>query len=274
MRFLFSTGSLYTYGIDRCFDLAARAGFDGMELMTDGRWDTRQPDYLKTLTDRFGLSIVAIHIPLEDAVAPGWPDDNPGRIRETVALAETLGAEVVVHHLPLRFRMHWIQVGRGRAPMPLPGRDAYKRWLIEDYAALQATTSVTLCIENMPARQMFGRRVQIARRNTPKEIVRFPTLTLDTTHLGTWGLDSETVYQMLRERVRHVHLSNFNGREHRRPEDGSLELDRLLARLATDGFTGAITLELSPDALDAGAPDDTVLTLLKNSLAYCHRAVA
>ena len=35
MHFIFSTGSLYTYGIDRCFAFAQRAGFDGVELLVD-----------------------------------------------------------------------------------------------------------------------------------------------------------------------------------------------------------------------------------------------
>lgn len=33
MRYIFSTGSLHTCGIDRCFALAADAGFGGVELM-------------------------------------------------------------------------------------------------------------------------------------------------------------------------------------------------------------------------------------------------
>ena len=224
MRFLFSTGSLYTYGIDRCFDFAARAGFDGMEVMTDGRWDSRQPVYLRGLIDRHGLPVLAVHTPLEDAVVPGWPDDYPDRIRETVALAEALNAQVVVAHLPPRFRVHWLSIGRGRVPLVLPGKNVYGEWLEQSYAAFQETTSVPVCIENIPARKMFGRRTQIARWNTVDEIVRFPTLTLDTTHLGTWGMDPETVYRTLGKQVRHIHLSNFDGREHRRPEDGHLKL--------------------------------------------------
>ena len=40
-----STGSLYTYGIARVFELAAEAGFDAIEVLADQRWDSRQPDY-------------------------------------------------------------------------------------------------------------------------------------------------------------------------------------------------------------------------------------
>ena len=43
MRFALSTGSLYTYGLDRVFALAAEVGFDGIEVLIDPRFDTRQP---------------------------------------------------------------------------------------------------------------------------------------------------------------------------------------------------------------------------------------
>jgi sugar phosphate isomerase/epimerase len=274
MRFIFSTGSLYTYGIDRCFELAGRAGFDGMELMVDRRWDTRQPEYLLRLIERHGLPIIAVHTPLETGATPGWPDDAPDRLRETVALAEALGAEVAIHHLPLRFRTHWLIAGRYRLPIPLPGRDPYQRWLLDGYATLQAATSVTLCIENMPAFRLFGLRLNLQRWNRPAEIVRFPALTLDTTHCGTWGWDPVEVYAQLRGQVRHVHLSNFDGKEHRRPEAGQLRLDRLLGRLAADGYAGAVSIELSPDALDAGKSDAEIAAHLAGSLAYCRAAVS
>jgi sugar phosphate isomerase/epimerase len=272
MHFILSTGSLYTYGIDRCFELAARAGFDGMEVMVDRRWDTRQPEYLLRLVERHRLPIVAVHAPLETDPAPGWPNDTPGRIRETVRVAEAVAAPVVVHHLPLRFRAFWLILGRLRLPLPLPGQDSYQKWLLNDYATLQASTAVTLCIENMPAFHRFGLSLNIQRWNSPAEIVRFPHLTLDTTHCGTWGWEPVEVYTRLTGHVRHVHLSNFDGKEHRRPEAGRLHLDRLLARLVADGYAGAVSLEMSPDALNAGESDAKIVDLLVGSLAYCRRA--
>ncbi len=276
MRFLFSTGSLYAYGINRCFELAAAAGFDGMELVVDRRWDTRQPDYLLALSARHRLPILAIHTPFDDDILREWPDNTPGRIRETVKLAEAMGAEVVIHHLPLRTEVRWIRVRTTRVPRPIflprPGT-TYAAWLLGGYAELQATTPVKLCIENLPALRRFGRRWNPARWNSAGEIVRFPHLTLDTTHLGTWGLDPSAVFEQLDGRVRHVHLSNFDGREHRRPENGHLRLDRFLARLAADDFPGTVTLELSPETLDAGQPDDAVRALMSGSLAFCRQAV-
>lgn len=272
MRFIFSTGSLHTYGIERCFDLAARAGFDGIELMVDERWDTRQPAYLLRVIDRYRLPVLAVHSPFTPRV-PGWPDGDAARIPLTVQLAEALGAAVVVHHLPDRMGMALFQAGAWRYRLPVPGWDIagpYRRWLLDGYAAEQARTPVILCIENMPARHTFGQRWNGHSWNTPQAIERFPAITLDSTHLGTWDLDPIEVYRRFPlGKVRHIHLSNYDGREHRRPEDGRLHLDHFVAQLASDGYAGAITLELQPDALDAGEGDDRLVELLTGSLGHC-----
>lgn len=271
MQFIFSTGSLYTYGVDRCFDLAAQAGFDGIEVMIDQRWDTRQPDYLQRLIDQYQQPVLAVHSPFIRDV-PGWPDDDPGRIQESVRLAEALGARVVIHHLPLRLGWAWVQIGRWRFPLPglnrkLPAN--YRRWLLAEYQAFQATTAVTLCIENMPTHRWLGRRWNVHHWNSVTGMARFPSLTLDTTHLGTWHIDPIEIYPQLQEKVRHVHLSNFDGQEHRRPEAGHLALDRLLAHLAVTDYQGVITLELHPDSLEAGQPDARIVQLLTTSLDHC-----
>lgn len=272
MRFIFSTGSLYTYGIERCFELAAHAGFDGVELMVDDRWDTRQPAYLLRLMDRYGLPVTALHSPFTQWV-PGWPSDQVGRIRLSIQLAEALSAEVVVHHLPERMGSAWFRAGVQRYRLPVPGWDSdrpYRRWLREDYAAEQAHTPVTLCIENMPARQLFGRRWNGHTWNSPLEIARFPAIALDTTHLATWDLDPREIYiHFPLGKVRHVHLSNYDGQEHRRPEMGNIHLDRLVAQLAVNGYAGAVSLELQPDVLNAGEADEQVTALLTTSLVHC-----
>lgn len=42
-RLIFSTGSLYLLDTALVFDMAAEAGFDGMEIMCDDRFTTREP---------------------------------------------------------------------------------------------------------------------------------------------------------------------------------------------------------------------------------------
>ncbi|MEZ4615587.1 MAG: sugar phosphate isomerase/epimerase [Caldilineaceae bacterium] len=270
MNFIFSTGSLYTYGTARAVEFAARAGFDGVELMVDDRWDTRQADHLRTLIDRYGLPIVAVHSPFR--AVPGWPPEQPDLIAKSVHLAEQLGAGVVIHHLPNRLEFAFGRMGNLQLQIPIQARPAdrrYQQWLLDGYPKLQAGTAVKLCIENMPARKWWGRKLNRHCWNTIEELTRFPTLTLDTTHLATWGLDPVAALQRWGSRVGHIHLSNFNGREHRRPEHGELDLARFVAQLITERYAGAVSLELHPDALGAGKEDDHVVMLMRESLHYC-----
>lgn len=276
MALLFSTGSLYRYSIARTFDFAAQAGFDGVELMVDQRWDTRQPDFIRRLIDDTGQPVRVVHSPFGPTI-PGWPNDEAGRIAKSVELAEALGAVAVVHHLPTRFNVAWVSAGGRQFFLPWPGRNPhrdYMDWLTNgQYRELQAGTDVLLCIENMPAKTAAGRRVNPARWNTPDEILRFDSLTMDTTHLGTWGLDPVAVFRQWGERVKHIHLSNFDGREHRRPEAGHLPLAAFLGEVARSGYAHTITLELHGDTLDAGQPDAHIVGLLRDSLTYCREAL-
>jgi sugar phosphate isomerase/epimerase len=271
MHFLFSTGSLYTYGLDRCFAVAADAGFDGIELMVDERWDTRQPAYLQTLVSRYELPIRAVHCPFRPV--PGWSAGRVEQLGHTVRLAQALGAPVVVHHLPLRIGVIIMLIQGRRRLLPIPGWHpdrSYRDWIAgEAYQELQKESGVKLCIENMPAWHAVGRRWNGFHWNSPDRLTRFPTLTLDTTHLGTWGLEPVEVYTQWRRRVAHVHLSNFDGREHRRPEVGHLDLAQFIGMLAADSYPGSITLELSPDALDAGDDDAHIRQALSASLSRC-----
>jgi sugar phosphate isomerase/epimerase len=98
---------------------------------------------------------------------------------------------------------------------------------------------------------------------------RFHAITLDTTHFATANVDLLDAYGALRERVRHVHLSDFaDGKEHRVPGQGDLHLDLFLLALAESAYDGVITVELAPDALDAG-DDAAIRTHLRATVALC-----
>jgi sugar phosphate isomerase/epimerase len=269
-----STGSLYNYGTARVFELAAQAGYDGMEVLVDQRWDTRHPAYLRRLSDDYGLPILAVHNPFVFGVA-GWPDDQLGRLQRTVALAQELGVPTVVTHLPFRFHAimgHWhaYRMRPFRLLAPIPRREPYYHFLRNGLAEFEVEAGITIAVENMPCHRLLGTKVSYYALNSADELEQFPHLTLDTTHVGTWEGDLLAVYEQLRERVAHVHLSNFDGREHRSPPDGRLPLGELLHRLARDGYPGVITVESHPDALDA---DDEAkcLAALRRALAFCRQ---
>jgi len=267
-----STGSLHTYGISRVFELAAGAGFEAIEILIDHRWDSRQPVYLRRLSLESGLPIVAVHSPFVPHV-PGWPSDPLGRLRKSAALARELGVGVVVTHLPLR--IHGVRIeffGHAKRPMmlpiPLPVSGDYRRFLLNGLARFENEEGVRIGVENMPAKRILGRRVEIYSLNTLDDLASLPGLTLDTTHLGTWQLDPVEVYERLKERVVHVHLSNFDGAEHRLPQEGHLPVAEFLQRLKQDGYEGAVSVELNPDVLQA-EDEGQVRVHLQSAVAFC-----
>jgi sugar phosphate isomerase/epimerase len=269
-----STGSLHTYGLSRVFALAAEVGFDGIEVMVDRPNDNRDPGYLRTLVERHGLPIVALHSPFV-ADIPGWPSDQLGRLEWTLDLARELGVPVVVTHLPYRvygllLQWHGARTRRVFLPLFLPRREPYYHLLRnkKKLAQMEAESGVTVAVENMPARRLLGMRLSAYWFNGWDDLARFPHLTLDTTHVGTWGAGVLEAYDKLSRRVAHMHLSNFDGREHRPPPDGELALDVLLQRMANDGYQGAVSVECGPEAFAAEHADDCRAALAR-TLAFC-----
>jgi len=267
-----STGSLHTYGISRAFELAAEAGFEAIEILIDHRWDSRQPAYLRRLSGDGGLPIVAVHSPFMPSV-PGWPSDPLGRLWQSAALARELGAGIVVTHLPLRvhgIRIEFFGLSKRSTilPLPLPVSGDYRRFLLNGLARFEDEEGVRVGVENMPAKRILGRRVEIYSLNTLDALASLHHLTLDTTHLGTWQLDLVEVYERLKARVVHVHLSNFDGEEHRLPQEGHLPMAKFLQRLKRDGYEGAVSVELNPDVLQ---PEDEgqVRAHLQSAVAFC-----
>jgi len=266
----FSTGSLYPYGIARVAHLAAAAGFDGLELMVDDRWDTRDAAYLREVVQSAGIPLLSVHAPFRPGLQ-GWEEDEVARLHRTVDLARAVGAGVVVAHPPLRY--HWVVLRHppfvtGALLTPFRRRSRYHRWLESDLKAYQARAGVTIAIENMPRHRLGPRLVNLFDMNEIRDLRRFPAITLDTTHVGTWGVDLLDTYNVLANAVAHVHLSNYDGREHRLLQDGSLALGPFLAALRRRGFAGVIVIELMPDAIGAG-DDGRVREGLAQALAFC-----
>lgn len=273
-----STGSLYTYGLDRVFGLAKAAGFDGIEVLVDGRWDTRQADYLRHLTERHRVPVVSLHSPFQLIQVPGWERDPIWRLKRTVELAEVLGARVVVAHPPLGWLLISLRVtgaskNRGFwVGVPLSwfvGR-TYARWLWDELEGFQRGTEVTVAVENMPCKRVGPFGFDLYQMTRLELLESFRHLTLDTTHLATHGIDIMQTYERLADRVVHIHLSNYNGQEHRLPQDGHLPLAELLCRLKRDGYEGIVTLELHPDVL-GDADEGQVFTNLQATVDFYRR---
>ncbi len=253
-----STGSLYTYGLARTFELMQGSGFDGVEIIVDNRWDTRQADYINALTAQWGIPVHSVHAPFRTISEMGA--DYPGTLKATIALAEAVGARAVVIH-PIAF-----------------GEGDLAPWLRENLDTWQARTPVLLTVENLPRRLV--KRLGLIQRDQhefwqPDSMRPFAALTMDTTHFGVSRIDILKAWRQLRETVRHIHLSDeYNGREHLFPGEGTLPLADFLGELRRDAFGGTIVVELHPYALHAGRSDEKVRDRIHQAAAFCRRHLA
>jgi sugar phosphate isomerase/epimerase len=234
-----STGSLHSYGHARAFELAAETGFDAVEVLADHRWDSRQSAYLEQLIQTTGLPVVAIHSPFSSISTPGWPRDPEGRLRATVALARQVGAPLVVAHLPPHVGAAKLQILGGSSlllPLPLLGERKYLQFLTTELAQLEQDQAICIGVENMPAHRFLGRRLNLHYLNRLDDLRTLPHLTLDTTHAGTWGWDLLEIYEGLKDQIVHIHLSNYDGKEHRLLDDQPTSTAGSIAAAADKGL--------------------------------------
>jgi sugar phosphate isomerase/epimerase len=270
-RLLLSTGSLYPFDTAHCFQLAAETGFDGIEIMCDDRYSTRDPAYLHRLMQHYNLPIEVCHTPFSPHL-PGWKGagDEIGRIYQTLDLALKLEAPTIVVHLP--WRVGWLTIAANHRRWRLPWRSPYvgvKKWIEDELPRIQAATPVRIALENMPAGKVLGWKIDPTWWNEIDTWAQVhPWLTLDTTHWATKDVNPLDAYRAALGRVCHVHLSNYDGREHRLPHRGHLDLGGFLRALSNDDYKGTISLELEPGALEF-ADEKALRRNLQESLNFC-----
>ena len=275
---ILSTGSLFNFDVDTVMGLAQETGFDGVELMVDWRRETYTPDHLQRCMRRYNLPILAVHSPFNKSFLSDWPSDPIASIKASVQLAERLGARTVIVHPPGR----WLRIQglvtlpdssrKISLPLPVVRPGKLGHWLQNDLAEFQSKTAVKIAVENMPCRWFGPIRLEPHHYPNLDTLNRFPYLTLDTTHVGTRRTDLLAFYEKVEARVAHVHLSNFNGKEHQLPNQGFLPLTDLLKRLKQHVFQGLVSLELNPTSLQAG--DESKLKKnLRDSLSFCLQAL-
>ena len=251
---IFSTGSLHPFGLERVYAWAAEAGFDGVEIMMDERWDTHQDAYLKDVADKNGIPILALHPPLRRGA---WNLEPGETLVRSAALAKKIGASVLVAH------------------PPPPGRPL-ERWNAGPLRRAREQ-GVSVAVENMPRSRPSG--IFSIRRNAschlPEHLLGLGDVTLDTSHVGASKVDLMRAYSVLSSQLRHVHLSDSDltgGDQHRLPGMGRLPLRPFLAALYRDGYSGVVTLELKPWPL--GTPDpETILERMRAALFYTREAL-
>ena len=99
-----SSASVYPESTAAAFELAARLGYDGVEVMVWTDAVSQNADALARLSDYHQVPILAIHSPCLLITQRVWGSEPWGKLQRAREVAEQLGSSVVVVHPPFRWQ--------------------------------------------------------------------------------------------------------------------------------------------------------------------------
>jgi sugar phosphate isomerase/epimerase len=225
-----STASVYPESTATAFEIAARLGYDGVEVMVWTDPVSQDVEALRRLSDYHGIPVLAVHAPCLLITQRVWSTDPWAKLQRARAAAERLGASTVVVHPPFRWQ-------RG-----------YARDFVRGVWRMADETAVRFAVENMyPWRYRDREMLAYAPGWDPTDD-DYRHFTIDLSHTSTARTEALDMADRMGSRLAHVHLADGKGSgkdEHLVPGRGVQPCAELLERLAFCGFDGHIVIEVN-----------------------------
>lgn len=238
---LFHTDNLIHYGLDRIFQFAKEAGYDGIEVGIDLVLDKQNPEYLKELEKRYDIKIKAF------SLSEKYENKLADRFQKTVrafpgSIINLNSSEI------LSFR--------------------YKRWLLTTVPKLVKKYNLQYNHKNTAVKMFLGFIPQ--RSNNSIEVLKTKgDICLD---LSALALSHEEIIRTIATmdgQLKHIYLSNFsNHQAYSLPTSGILPLESLLVKLAHQEFKGHFTVKVNPKFLSEGDEDILLVKMIRTREFY------
>jgi len=226
-----STASVIPDRTPDAFEIAARLGYDGVEVLVSADAVSQDVEVLRRLADYHGVPVLAVHAPVLLITQRVWGLEPWGKLVRAKEMAEKLGARVVVVHPPFRWQ-----------------RD-YARDFGPGLERMREETDVVFAVENMYPLRAGGAEVAAYAPSWNPVLMDAPHVTLDLSHTAASGSDALAMASDLGDRLVHVHMADGTGvtnrDEHLVPGRGAQPCARLLEGLAADGYPGTVVLEVN-----------------------------
>jgi sugar phosphate isomerase/epimerase len=226
-----STASVYPESTAEGFALAARLGYDAVEVMVSIDSTSQEIEAVRGLSEHHQIPVCAVHAPCLLITQRVWGVEPWGKLEKSAEMAAAVGADVVVVHPPFRWQ-----------------RD-YARGFVEGVADLEERTGIAFAVENMyPWRASARREMQVYLPGWDPSLESYSNTTVDLSHSAVSRSDPVAMAERLGQRLRHIHLTDGTGSakdEHLVPGRVSQPVAELLEHLAGVGFAGHIVLEIN-----------------------------
>ena len=159
-----ATASVYPESTANAFEIAARLGYDGVEVMVWTDPVSQDVTALKRLSDYHQMPVLALHAPCLVITQRVWGTDPWAKLVRAKDTAEELGAQTVVVHPPFRWQRE------------------YARQFVGGLQEMFNETDVRLAVENMFPLRARGREVTPYAPDWDPTTEDFPHFTLDLSH--------------------------------------------------------------------------------------------
>jgi sugar phosphate isomerase/epimerase len=230
VRVALSTASVYPESTATAFEIAARLGYDGVEVMVWTDPVSQDVEALRRLSDYHRVPILAVHAPCLLITQRVWSTDPWVKLQRARVAAERLGASTVVVHPPFRWQ-------RG-----------YSRDFVRGIWRMADETDVRFAVENMYPWRYRDREMLAYAPDWDVTKEDYRHFTVDLSHAATSRTEALAMAARMGDRLAHVHMADGNGSakdEHLVPGRGSQPCGALLETLGANGFGGHVVIEVN-----------------------------
>ncbi len=238
---LLTSASFPRYGLERFFQFAQEAGYQGVEISLNANFDTQDPSYLQSLQDKYQVQIKAFSL----------GTDHPESLLKPF--------QTTVREFPgTMLNLYPPEVFAFR----------YRQWLTGLIPKLCQKYSLHANRINGEFKLLFG-LIPLQTQSSLAALRASGHVALDTSALWQRQQDLLQAQQFLGKRLRHVYLSNvLNDTTYSRPDQGILPLSEFLQRLHAKGYPHHITLKISPQQLQQGQEEQMRKILVESREFY------
>ena len=226
-----STASVFPDRVADAFEIAARLGYDGIEVMVSADPVSQDIEALRRLADYHSMPVLAIHAPCLLVTQRVWGYEPWGKLVRAKEAAQELGAKVVVVHPPFRWQRE------------------YAKDFTQGLARMAGESDIVFAVENMFPLRAGGAELAAYAPHWNPLLMDAPHVTLDLSHTATSGSDAYAMAEQLGNRLTHVHMADGTGvpnrDEHLVPGRGTQPCGPVLEKLSADGYTGMVVLEVN-----------------------------
>ena len=226
-----STASVFPDRVADAFEIAARLGYDGLEVMVSADPVSQDIEALRRLADYHSKPVLAIHAPCLLVTQRVWGYEPWGKLVRAKEAAQELGAKVVVVHPPFRWQRE------------------YAKDFTQGLVRMAGESDIVFAVENMFPLRAGGAELAAYAPHWNPVLMDAPHVTLDLSHTATSGSDAYAMTEELGDRLAHVHMADGTGvpnrDEHLVPGRGTQPCGPVLEKLGADGYSGMVVLEVN-----------------------------